>query len=82
MDGDAELEEINTFTSLDYLIVEFGANVGALDVVWVAATRLLIREKKHVKVIVDFWTAVLESSLLSPDHQNDQDQVARHINDS
>ena len=33
MDGDAELEEINTFTSLDYLIVEFGANVGALDVV-------------------------------------------------
>ena len=48
VDGHTELEKIDSLSPLDDLVVELCSNVWPLDVVRVAATRLLIREKKDV----------------------------------
>lgn len=57
----SELKQVDTLAALDHLVVEFGADIGALNIVRVlpSATGLLVAEQEHVQVVVSLGSPVL-----------------------
>ena len=84
MDRHFELEKINAFLPLDHLVVEFSIDKRPIDVVARSTSiHLIIWHQECIEVIVrDLRASVLKSAPLSLDHQDDQNQIASHIDNA
>lgn len=79
VDADSELEQVDAFPALDHLVVEFHPKEGPVTVNCAASARNLTRKEKHVQVVLGFRAEVNHRATFSLHHQDDQDQVADHV---